>query len=105
MVEPDPTPTHNTRKLAAASAAVMGSPAVLNIEMLTAIAAKLFEHSDNIKSVPWQDIALNLRLAARLAEKFASLRFRVAEIAEMALRQDPGASARDLRDALADAEF
>ena len=81
------------------------SPAILNTEMLTTIAAKLFEHSDNVKSVPWQDIALNLRLAARLAEKNASLRFRVQEIAEMALTQDPGATARDLRDALNDAEF
>ena len=81
------------------------SPAILNTEMLTTIAAKLFEHSDNVKSVPWQDIALILRLAARLAEKTASLRFRVQEIAEMALTQDPGATARDLRDALNDAEF
>ena len=84
---------------------MMPSPAILNTEMLTAIAAKLFEHSDNVESVPWQDIALNLRLAARLAEKTASLRFRVQEIAEMALTQDPGATARDLRDALNDAEF
>ena len=38
------------------------SPAILNTEMLTTIAAKLFEHSDNVKSVPWQDIALILRL-------------------------------------------
>ena len=84
---------------------MMPSPAILNTEMLTAIAAKLFEHSDNVKSVPWQDIALNLRLAARLAEKTASIRFRIAEIADMALAQDPGATARDLRDLLSDMEF
>jgi hypothetical protein len=84
---------------------MMPSPAILNTEMLNEIAAKLFEHSDNVKNVPWQDIALNLRLAARLVEKMSSLRFRVAEVAEMALSQDPGATARDLRDALNEAEF
>jgi hypothetical protein len=34
----------------------------------------------------------------------ASLRLRIGEIAEQALHQDPGATARDLRAALAEAE-
>jgi hypothetical protein len=51
-------------------------PVVLTTEMLTAIAAKLSEQFRR-EGVPWQDVALNLRLAARLVEKMGSLRFRL----------------------------
>ena len=76
---------------------------VFNIESLNAIGARLFEHADAIT----QDIAADLRLAARITDKLASLRIRIAEIAEQALAHptwDPGAFARDLREALASAE-
>jgi hypothetical protein len=49
--------------------AAMSSPAILNTEKLTAIAARAIRALRQLKSVPWQDIALNLRLTAWLAEK------------------------------------
>jgi hypothetical protein len=80
------------------------SPAILNIETLNAIGASLCAYADTIaKTLP--GIARDTRLAARAIDKLASLRFRVGEIADMVLTQDGGATARDLRDALNDAEF
>jgi hypothetical protein len=76
----------------------------LDIGTLNAISARLGDHADAITNAARKDVAADLRLAARIADKLASLQFRIAEIAEMALKQDPGATARDLRDALADAE-
>ena len=75
---------------------------ILDIETLNAAAARLFEHADALT----QDVAADLRLAAGIAGKLASLRFRIAEIAEQALAHpewDRAAFARDLRDALAKA--
>jgi hypothetical protein len=48
---------------------------------------------------------VDCRLAARALSNFATLRFRVAEIAEAALTQAGAAIRRDLLEALADAEF
>jgi hypothetical protein len=55
----------------------------------------------------WPHIRLNriLRLAARVVSNLATLRFRVAEIAEHALTQAPAATRQDLLNALADGEF
>jgi hypothetical protein len=78
----------------------------LDYETLNLIAARLSEHADAITNAARQDIANDLRLAARIADKMADLRFRVAEIAEQALAHpewDRAAFARDLRAALADA--
>jgi len=78
-------------------------PTTFNIETLNALGARL---SGNAEAIT-QRIAADLRLAARICEKLASLRFRIAEIAEQALAQpewDRAAFARDLRDTLADAE-
>jgi hypothetical protein len=47
----------------------------------------------------------DLRVAGRVCSRFATLRFRVAEIAEEALTQAGARIRRDLLDALADAEF
>jgi hypothetical protein len=80
------------------------TPAILNIENLTLIGARLYDYAAQIApALP--DTAKDVRLAARACDRLASLRFRVGEIAELALAQDPGATARDLHDALADAEF
>ena len=76
----------------------------LNIENLTLIGAKLFNFADSI-ALASPDTAKDARLAARAADKLASLRFRIAEIAEMSLTQDSGATHRDLNAALAEAEF
>ncbi len=62
--------------------------------------------ADEIENI-CQGMADDLTLAARIADKLASLRFRIAEIAEAALAHpewDRAAFARDLRDALKDAE-
>jgi hypothetical protein len=77
---------------------------VLSIENLTLIGARLYDYASQITAA-LPDTAKDVRLAARVCDKLASLRFRVGEIAEMALNQDPGATARDLHEALADAEF
>lgn len=60
-----------------------------------------FDHADAITNAARRDVAADLRLAARACDKFAGLRFEVAEIA--AKTKDPD-TARELRDALADAE-
>jgi hypothetical protein len=76
---------------------------IFDIETLNAIGARLSEHADAIT----QDIAADLRLAAHVTHKLAGLRFRVAEIAEQTLAHpdwDRAAFARDLRDALKEAE-
>ena len=48
---------------------------------------------------------IDVRLAARATSNFATLRFRVAEIADLALTQAAAATRQDLLDALADDEF
>jgi hypothetical protein len=77
---------------------------VFNIETLNALGARLYDHADSITNVAAHEMELDIRLAARVCSNFATLRFRVAEIAEMALTQDGAATRRDLLDALADAE-
>jgi hypothetical protein len=46
----------------------------------------------------------DIRVASRVCYALCGLRFRVAEVAEMALSQDGGATRRDLLQALTDAE-
>jgi hypothetical protein len=78
-------------------------PTTLNIETLNAIGARLSGHADALT----QDIAVDLRLSARVCDRLASLRSRIAEIAAQALDRpqwDAAAFARDVRDALAAAE-
>jgi len=81
--------------------------AILDIETLNAIGARLCEHADAITNAARRDVVVDLRLAARISDKLASLRFRVAEIADKAIAHpewDNAAIARDLRDALSAAE-
>jgi hypothetical protein len=85
----------------------MPKPATFDIETLNAISVRLGDHADKITNAARQDIAADLRLAARIADKLAGLRFRIDEIAEQLLAHpewDRGAFARDLRAALSDAE-
>ena len=82
-------------------------PIILNIETLNAIGARLGDHADSITNVAAHQMEQDIRLAARVCDKLAGLRFRVSEIAAEAVKQaDPAASAiaRDLRDALKAAE-
>jgi hypothetical protein len=80
---------------------------VLDIKTLNAASARLFDHAESVTNVARQDIADDLMLAARIADKLAGLRLRVAEIAQQALdrpRWDAAAFARDINAALDEAE-
>jgi hypothetical protein len=90
-----------------ASKARRHAPAAgLTIGELNAISTRLVDHADKITPlIGCQDVADDLRLAARLADKMASFQFRVGEIAEQLLAHpewDRAAFARDLRSALDD---
>jgi hypothetical protein len=80
------------------------SPVILDYGTLTAISLRLSERAEQINQITLQDLSRDIRLAAQACDKLASLRFRIAEIAEMALTQDPGATARDLRELLDEPE-
>jgi predicted acylesterase/phospholipase RssA len=56
---------------------------------LTTRPSRLFDHADAITNAARGDIAADLRLAARACDKFASLRFEVAEIAAKGRVQQP----------------
>ncbi len=64
---------------------------VFNYETLNALGARLIDNTDSIVNVASHEMELDIRLAARVCSKLASLRFRVAEIAETALTQAPSA--------------
>jgi hypothetical protein len=84
-------------------------PTILTIEELTLVGVRLYDRAEKIAQfVSSHDLAGDVRLAARVCDKLAALRFRVGEIAEQTLanpERDSAAIARDLRDALNDAEF
>jgi hypothetical protein len=93
-------------KAAAEKADNPGHKPPLDFETLTMLSARLLTHADDIAPSDRQDIVADIRIAARVASKLASLRFCVSEIAEQALTRtewDRAAFARDLRAALADA--
>jgi hypothetical protein len=75
-------------------------PTAFDIEGLTALSARLFDHADSIINVAAREMEIDIRLAARTCDKLAGLRFRVAEIAALAPQQNGSATARDLREAL-----
>jgi hypothetical protein len=60
--------------------------------------ARLFDHADSIVNPSAYEMEIDL--AARACDQFASLRFRVADIAAVAPHQNGAATARDLREAL-----
>jgi hypothetical protein len=69
-----------------------------------ALCARLHDHADGIVNVAAHEMEQDIRLATRALALFATLKFRIAEITEMALSQPGPAIARDLRDALDDAQ-
>ena len=74
----------------------------LNIEALNFIGAQCFERADKLTSAATDlltVIAGDLKLAARICDRLADLRFAVAEIAAKIENTNP-AAARDLRAAL-----
>jgi hypothetical protein len=78
---------------------------VFDYETLTKLGARLFDHADSITNPAAHEMEIDIRLAAQVCSNLATLRFRVAEIAEAALTQAGAAIRRDMLDALADAEF
>jgi hypothetical protein len=52
---------------------------------LTALAGRFAQHAAAVCNAARQDVANDLLLAARMAHKFASLRFRVANMAQKAI--------------------
>ena len=81
------------------------NPTQFNIETLNALGARLRDHAEEVADVVnFEPATTDLRLAAAACSRFASLKFRIAEIAEMALTQDGAATTRDLRQALDDAQ-
>ena len=77
---------------------------IFDYETLTKLGARLFDHADSITNIAAHQMELDIRLAARAISNFATLRFRIAEIADRALTQAGAAIRRDLLDALNDAE-
>jgi hypothetical protein len=77
---------------------------ILDYETLTKLCARLFDHAESITNVAAHEMEVDIRLSARVCSNFASLRFRIAEIAEAALTQSGPAIRRDLLDALANVE-
>src|SRR5260221_13667658 len=81
-------------------------PTVFDIETLNALALRLSDRADQISMITLWDLARDLRLAAQVSHKLATLRFRIDEIAGSLLAHsewDGAAVARDLRLALDDA--
>jgi hypothetical protein len=76
------------------------NPQILDVSSLNAISLHLSERADSIHQFSLQDLIYDLRVASKVCDKLSSLRFRIGEIAEAALTQDPGATARDLRELL-----
>jgi hypothetical protein len=77
---------------------------IFDIEGLNALALRLRDHAEDISAeISFELLTRDMRLAATLCSKLATLRFRIAEIAEMALTQATAATRRDLLHALAEA--
>jgi hypothetical protein len=84
---------------------------VFNIETLNALGHRLYDHADylydhldSITIMAANGMQTDLRLAGGVCHNFATLRFRIMEIAEKSLTQPPAATQRDLLDALSAAE-
>jgi hypothetical protein len=60
-----------------------------------------FDHAESIENIAAHEMQRDIRLAARVCDRLAALRFEVAEIAESCMKQEPAATRRDLLDALA----
>ena len=74
-------------------------PAItLDIETLNSVALRLRERSDHLVQVTLQDLALDLRLAARCADLLAHVRFELGEIAVKTKDHDTRLEIRGLLD-------
>ena len=76
----------------------------LGIEELNTISAQLYDEADKVTQITLQDLARNIRLAARCAEVLARVRFALGEIAEKTKDHDTRLELRGLLDDAARAE-
>jgi hypothetical protein len=67
-------------------------PITFTIVFLNTLSRRLIDHADSIDSIRDRDKEQDIRLASRVCNALCGLRFRVAEIAEMALEQDGAAT-------------
>jgi hypothetical protein len=79
-------------------------PITFTIVFLNTLSRRLVDDADNITDFTQHDMERDIRLASRVCGSLCGLRFRVAEVAAMALEQDGAATRRDLLQALTDAE-
>jgi hypothetical protein len=79
-------------------------PTKFDAETLAALCTRLRDHADGIVNVAAHEMEIDIRQAARALALFATLKFCIAEMAEMALSQAGPATARDLRQALDEAQ-
>jgi hypothetical protein len=81
-----------------------GQPITFTITFLTSFGARLIDHADSITDFRKHEMERDLRTASRVCNALCGLRFRVAEIAELALEQDGAVTRRDLLQSLTDAK-
>jgi hypothetical protein len=70
----------------------------LGVEELNTISAQLYDEADKVTQITLQDLALNLRLAARCATVLAHVRFELGEIAGKTKDHDTRLEIRGLLD-------
>ncbi len=76
----------------------------LGIEELNTISAQLYDEADKVTQITLQDLARNIRLAARCATVLAHIRFALGEIAEKTKDSDTRLELRGLLDDTSRAE-
>jgi hypothetical protein len=77
---------------------------IFNIETLTALGGRLHDHAEDLAAEVAFEPVRDIRLAARVCDTLAGLRFRVMEIAAKALTTPALTMQRDLFEALESAE-
>ena len=82
--------------MAKTEATTTARPTILDIETLNGISASLYDQADQITQVTLQDMALNLRLAARCATVLAHVRFEIGEIITACTDHDTKLSLKNL---------
>jgi hypothetical protein len=83
---------------AAKEATTTTKPTILDIETLNGISSRLYDRAETITQVALQDLAMELRLAARCAEVLARVRFALGEVAEKTKDHDTRLEIRGLLD-------
>jgi hypothetical protein len=83
---------------AAQKATTTVKPTILDIETLNGISASLYDQADQVTQITLQDLALNIRLAARCATVLAHVRFEIGEIIAKCTDHDTKLALKNLLD-------